>query len=299
MKEIKLIFLGTGSSIPSKARNTPATFLEYDGNGFLFDCGEGTQRQFRYANLNPGKVDKIFISHWHGDHVLGLPGLIQTLASSGYNKKLEIYGPEGTKNFIKKMFEVFVFAENIDLEIHEVKDGVALDEKEFFIESRRMEHGPPCNAYNFVLKGQRRIDKNKLGKLKIMAGPHLQKLKEGKDALVDGKKLKFKELTYLEKGKKVSIVMDTKINAKIVPFVKEADVLIIETSFSDELKDHAEEKKHMTASQVAEIAKKAQVGKVYLTHLSPRYNNPKIILEEARKKFKNSELARDLMEVKV
>ncbi len=298
-KEIKLTFLGTGDSIPSKTRNHSAFFLEYDGKGLLFDCGEGTQRQFRQGDKNIMDIDYIFISHWHGDHVLGLPGLIQTLVFCGYNKKLVIIGPEGTKKFMSEMFKVFVFSGKLDFEIHEVKHGKILNKEDFFVESERMDHGIACNAYSFVIKEQIRIDKKKLSKLKLKPGAYLGKIKQGKDVMVEGKKIRYKDITYVEAGKKISIVMDTKMNSRIVPFVKQADALIIESGFGEDLKEKAEEHKHMSSKQVGEIAKKAKIGKLYLTHLSSRYKDQKEILNEVKKYFKNVELAKDLMEITI
>src|SRR3989344_5818854 len=209
---IKLTFLGTSDSIPTAKRNHPAMLLDFDGEHMLFDCGEGTQRQFRKAERNPGCVSRIFISHWHGDHILGLPGLLQTLSLIGHEKNIQIYGPKNTKYFMKKIFETFVFVDKFPLEVHEIdKKGIIVDEKDFYVEAEKMNHGTPTLAYKFVKKGHMRIDKKKLEKLKIPEGKHLQKLKEGKDIIVDGKKYKAKELTYRDDDVVVSIVLDTKM----------------------------------------------------------------------------------------
>ena len=298
---IKLTFLGTSDSIPTAKRNHPGILLDFDGEHILFDCGEGTQRQFRKAGLNPSKVNRIFITHWHGDHVLGLPGLLQTLGLTGHEKNMKLYGPRNTKYFMKKLFETFVFVDKFPLEVLEItKKGIVVDEKDFLIECELMTHGTPTLAYKFVKKGHLRIDKDKLKKLKIPEGKHLQQLKDGKDISINGKKYKSKELTYRDNGVVVSIVMDTKLNDKIVPFVKDSDVLVIESSFSDELRDKASEHLHLTSKQVGEIAKKANVKKLILTHISQRYeSNLNEILNEAKKIFKNVELARELESVEV
>ena len=115
-----IVFLGTSSMVPTKERNHSSVFLKYQGEGILFDCGEGTQRQLKIAGVSPTEVTKLFISHWHGDHVLGIPGLIQTLAGSNYTKELEIYGPAGTKRRMEAMFEVFVFDKKIAMKAHDV-----------------------------------------------------------------------------------------------------------------------------------------------------------------------------------
>jgi ribonuclease Z len=221
---LKLTFLGTSDAIPSLERNHTSLLLETQTESILIDCGEGTQRQFRKARLNPCKINRILITHWHGDHVLGLSGLLQTLSFSEYNKELFIYGPKGTKEFIKNLLKTFIFQGECKIHVEEVK-GKFLETPEFYIEAEEMSHGIPCNAYNFVEKTQIRIDKEKLNKIKI-DGPILKKLKQGKDIVVEGKKYLAKNLTYKQEGKKISFVLDTSFNKKIIPFVKCADLLV-------------------------------------------------------------------------
>ena len=297
MKEkIKLTFLGTSDAVPSASRNHSAILLSYYGENILVDCGEGTQRQFRKARLNPCKIDKILITHWHGDHVLGLPGLMQTLALIGYNRKLEIYGPRGTKDKIKKMFETFVFVDNIDFKIKEVpSSGNFFETDDFILSTKKMIHKTVCNAYCFKEKDKIKIDKQKLKKTGLPEGIHIQKLKECKDIIFRGKKYKSKDMTFVEPGKKVCFVLDTRDNERIVDFVKDSDLFVCEACFSSELEEHAKEHTHLTASQAGEIAKRGNVGKLVLTHISQRYeNNFKLILEEAKRNFKNVHLVRDL-----
>ncbi|MBI2044648.1 ribonuclease Z [Candidatus Pacearchaeota archaeon] len=296
---IKLTFLGTADQIPSADRNHTAILLTYEGENILVDCGEGTQRQFRKAGLNPGKITRILITHWHGDHILGLPGLLSTLSLSGYNKKLYIYGPKGTKEFVRELLRVFGFKRNYEIVAEDVS-GKFFENEDFYLEAESMEHGIPCNAYSFVKEGQVRIDKSKLKKYKIKEGPHLAELKKGKDITYEGKKYKAKDLTYEDEDRKVSFVLDTRDNKKIIPFVEDADLLVCESSFEKELEKQAEEHLHLTSEQAGEIAKKAKVKKLVLTHLSQRYErNTKQILNEAKKIFKDTVVVRDfdVMEV--
>ncbi len=297
--KIKLTFLGTSDAIPSADRNHTAILLTYEGENMLIDCGEGTQRQFRKAKLNPCKTTRILITHWHGDHILGIPGLLQTLALSGYNKTLYIYGPKGTKKFIREIFKTLIFSGKIKLEVKEV-NGKFFENKDFYLESEKMTHGPPCNAYCFVKKGQIRIDKNKLKKSKLGPGKYLQKLKLGKDITYKGKKYKAKNFTFTEGDKKICFVLDTNLNKKIIPFVKNSDLLIMESTFDSSLQKRAKEYKHMTAKQAAEAAKKSKSKKLVLTHVSQRYKaKPKKILNEAKKVFKKTTIAKDLDVVEV
>jgi len=296
---IKLTFLGTSAAIPSAEKNHTAILLTYYGENILVDCGEGTQRQFRKAGLNPCKITRILITHWHGDHILGIPGLLKTLALSGYNKTLFIYGPRGTKIMMKALLKLFAFKGEYPIKVEEV-DGKFFETKEFYLKAKKMTHGVPCNAYIFVKKGQIRIDKQKLKKTKLPSGPLLQKLKHGKNISHKGKKYLAKDLTFEEGDKKISFVLDTSMNRQVASFVKDSDLLICEANFSSEDKVKAEEYKHLTARQAAEIAKKSKSKKLLLTHISQRYeNNLKKILDEAKKVFKNSHLVKDLDVVEV
>lgn len=298
---IKLTFLGTAGAVPSAKRNHTGILLSYGSENILIDCGEGIQRQFRKARLNLCKVTRILITHWHGDHVLGLPGLMQTLAFSDYKKTLHIYGPKGTEKYMKKMLETFVFVNKISLKIHEVdKEGIFLDEEDFYLESKKMTHGIYCNAYCFVKKGKLRINKQKLTKSGLPSGPILSKLKQGEDIVYQGKKYKAKDLTYMADSVKICFVMDTSLNKKIVPFVDDSDLLVAEATLGSELESIAEERKHLTSKQAAEIAKKAKVKKLAITHVSQRYDKDfSQILKQAKEIFKKSYLVEDLEIIEV
>lgn len=297
-EDIKIIMLGTSASIPSASRNPTSILLQYKNENILIDCAEGTQRQMRKAKLNPMKVNKILITHWHGDHVLGMPPLFQTMVLMDYNKEMNIFGPKKTKEFLKSFVEVFAPVFKFKAKTHEVaKKGIFFETKDYYLEAEQMNHGIPVNAYNFVIKDKIRIDKKALKKSKLPQGKHLAQLSNGKDITYKGKKYKAKDLTYIEKGKKVSFVLDTLNNKKIIPFVKNADLLIIESSFSDEFKDLAKEHLHLTAFQDGEIAKKANVKKLVLTHISQRNeHNTQPLLKEAKKNFKNTHIAKDFDE---
>jgi ribonuclease Z len=297
--KMKLIFLGTSGAVPSVKRNHPSMLLSYKKENILVDCGEGTQRQFRKARISPLKTTRILITHWHGDHILGIPGLLQTLSLNDYRKTLFIHGPKGIKKNMNNLIKAFPSVMGIKIKVQEV-DGKFLETKEFYIESKKMSHGIPTNAYAFVKKGQRRIDKKKLSKSKLPSGSLLQRLKKGKNITYKGKKYLAKNLTYKEGEKKISFVLDTTLNRNIVPFVKNSDLLVIESTYSDEARARAKEYKHMTVKQDAEIARKARVKKLFLTHLSGRYEkNPEKILKEAKKIFKSSYLAKDLDVVEI
>jgi len=289
---LKVIFLGTSDAIPSVERNHTSILLETRTENILIDCGEGTQRQFRKAELNPCKINRILITHWHGDHVLGLPGMLQTLSFSSYNQELFIYGPKGTKEFVKSMLNTFIFQGKCKIHVEEVK-GKFLETPDFYIEAEEMTHGIPCNAYNFIEKDKIRIHSEKLAKTPLK-GAIIKKLQESKDITFLGKKYLAKNLTYKEKGKKISFILDTSFNNRIIPFIKEADLLICESQFGEDFKELAEKYHHLSVNQVVEIAKKAKCKKLVLTHISQRYSkNLDLILKDAKKSFKETILAKD------
>jgi ribonuclease Z len=300
MENMKITFLGTGSSIPTKTHNHSAVLISYKDERMLVDCGEGTQRQFKYADLSPTKLTRIFITHWHGDHVLGIPGLLQTLSLNNYQKTLQIYGPRGTKHFMSKMFETFVFFGKINIEINEVQPGKVLETKDLLIEAAAMEHGSNCLAYSFIEKEKIRLDKKKLKKLKIPNSPLIGELQAGKDIVFNGKKIKAKSISYIQPQRKITIILDTRINEIAPKFAKDADVLIVESSHEASREEEAYEFHHLTSNQAATIAKKAKAKALYLTHLSQRYEyKEKKLEQEAKKIFKNSKLAKDLMVVEI
>ncbi len=300
-EKIKITFLGTSDAIPSARRNHSAILLNYKDENILIDCGEGTQRQFRKAELNPCKISRLLITHWHGDHVLGIPGLLQTLSLSGYNKILYIYGPRGTKQYMENIMKAFKFVGKYEIKVEEIfNKGKFLETSDFYLEAEQMEHGISANAYNFVIKDKIRIDKKKLEKSKLPEGAHIQELKKGKDISYQGKKYKAKDFTYSEEGKKISVVLDTAMNPRIEGFVKDAELFICESSFGSELEKEARERMHMSVNQTASVAKKAKIKKLILTHISSRYEkNLNQILNEAKKIFKESYLVKDLDVVEV
>ncbi len=299
---IPITFLGTGSAVPTARRNHISILLQYNQENILIDCGEGTQRQFRKAHLNPCKLTRLLITHWHGDHILGIPGLLQTLALNGYNKTLHIYIPKGTRHHLETIFRMFVFIGSIKYEVHEVDSGVFLENADFKLEAAHMEHRTHTLAYSFTEKERIRINKAKLNKLKIK-GKIIAELAKGRSIVWKGKKIKASSLTYRQPQKKIVFVLDTKMNENIVRLAKDADLLISEATFledSDNGANLARENFHLTAKQAAQAAKKAKAKKLILTHLSQRYEaNPNVILREAKKVFRNTSIAEDFMQTEV
>lgn len=297
---MKITFLGTSEATPTAKKSQTAMLLEYENENVLIDCGEGTQRQLKIARLNPCKLTRILITHWHGDHILGIPGLLQTLALNNYNKTLHLYGPQGTKHFMSLILKMFIFYGKFKLELHEIeKNGPFLETGAFVLSAYKMIHFTPCLAYCFEEKDRRRIKVEFLKKIGLKPGPLVGQLQQGKPITFNSKKISPALATEIKKGKKIAFVLDTAINKNCIIAAKDADVLVSEAAFLEtEHLDKAKERCHLTAAQAARIAKQAKVKGLLLTHISQRYaKNEKVILEEAKKIFNNSRLAEDFMKI--
>lgn len=297
---MQITFLGTSAMVPTKERNHPGFLLSYKDQGILFDCGENIQRQLKIAGISPTKITKILISHWHGDHVLGLPGLIQTLGNGDYERTLKIYGPAGTKEFMKNVFKAFVFDKKlIEIEVEEVKDGVFFENKDFKLEAFEMEHGIKTVGYSFIEEEKRKINLSFVKKLGIPDGPLLGKLQANKSITWKGKKVTPKEAAYVVEGRKLAYIPDTLPCKNCVVLAKDADILVCEATYTSELEEKAEEYRHLTAKQAAIIASQAGVKKLVLTHFSQRYKNTQELEEDAKTYFSNVLCAKDFMKIKM
>jgi len=297
---IELTFLGTSSMVPTKERNHSSILINFKGNNILVDCGEGTQRQLKFAGLSASKINKILITHWHGDHVLGLPGLIQTLAANGYDKTLEIYGPKGTKGKFMHLFKAFEFDQSrINMKIIEIQKGRFFENDDFGLEVLPLEHGIITLGYNFVEKDRRRIDLKKAEKLGLKEGPSLGKIQDGKTISLNGKKINPDDISYVVKGKKITLVSDTLPCKNAYKLAENSDLLVCEATYKSELEEKGEEYYHMTAKQAAAIANKSNVKQLVLTHISARYKEGKEVEEDAKDVFDNVKCAYDLMKIEL
>ena len=285
--------------VPTKERNHIGVLLSYKNESILFDCGEGIQRQLKHANISSTKITKIVISHWHGDHVLGIPGLMYSLAATEYKKTLEIYGPKGTKEFMRHLIKGFAFKGDLDYKIHEIKEGYIFENDEFRIDAKELDHSTLCFGYSFIEKDRLNIDIDYLKKFKLSNHPILKKLKEGKDITWKGKKISAKKATILVKGKKISLISDTAYSKKAISLAKDSDLVICESTYLSENEDKAKEYKHLTAKQAADIAKKAKAKELILTHFSQRYKNVKDMYKEAKLVFKKVKCAEDFMTLEI
>lgn len=296
---MEIVFLGTACMQPTKERNHSVTFISYKDEGILLDCGEGSQRQLKIADIKVTKITKILISHWHGDHVLGLPGLLQTMAANEYNGALDIYGPSGSKKYMENLFKTFMPHELINYKVHEISSGVFFENEDYALEAISLEHGVPCIGFNFIEKDRRRIKIDAVKKLGMSEGPNLGKLQKGQSITFKGKKITPDDVSYIVKGKKVSFICDTGLCNACYELAKDADLLISEAVFSSKQEEKATDYKHLTAKQAALIASKANAKKLILTHFSQRYKDINEILDDAKDYFSDVVCAYDFMKVKL
>lgn len=294
---MQLTFLGTSCMMPTKERNPSAMYLEFKGEGILFDCAEGTQRQMRICGISLAKVHKILISHWHGDHILGLPGLLLTIASLELNRKVEIFGPRGSKKAFQQLFGGIEFEHKFNITITEVDEGKFYENEYYLLESMPMKHPVPCVGYSFVEKDRRRINVETVKKLGIPDGPLLGKLQRGETVEWKGKKVHADDVTRTIKGRKLTFITDTIPNKNCTTLAANSDILVIDSTYTSELADKAKEHGHLTALEAAQIASQAGVKKLILTHFSARYKNTIELEKDAQTAFDNVISAHDFMRI--
>ncbi len=297
---MEITFLGTSSAVPSKHRNHAGIIIKYFKDTLLFDCGEGTQRQLTYAKISPMKINKIFITHFHGDHVLGLAGLIQSMGFRGREEDLDIYGPKGLGKIINAAFKIGYFQLNYNINIHEIGEGIVVETDEYIIRSIIAEHNIDNISYSVYEKKKPRFLREKAIELGVPVGPAFGKLHNGQEVEVNGKVIKPEQVLGPPRdGKKVTYSGDTRPCENLIELARDSDVLIHEATYEYADLDKAIEHCHSTSKEAAEIAKEANVKLLALTHISPRYTTDLNIKNEAREIFENTVVVNDFTEIKI
>lgn len=300
---IEIVFLGTSCMVPTKERNVQGIFLSYHKEGLLIDCGEGTQRQMEIAGINRNRVTRVLISHWHGDHVSGLVGLIQTLGnwSKEEPKTLYLYGPKGTKAHLAHLLKSCVFENKLSLVVQELdakKPKVFLETDDFVVLAANLQHTVPCLGFRFAEKDKRKMNKKKLAKFGIR-GPLVGRLQAGFSIRVKSETITPDQVSSMVAGKIVSFVLDTGLCRNATELAREADLLVSEATLGSALESRAAKFKHLTARQAGQIANKAEAKQLILTHISPRYKTSSEVLEDVTKVYPNAKVAYDFMKVKL
>lgn len=300
-----LTILGFNSAIPTATSSTTAQLLEMEERSFLIDCGEGTQVQLRKAKAKFSRINHIFISHLHGDHCFGLPGLIASFRLLGRETPLHVYGPKGIKKMLETIFTITETHRGFEVVYHELDKNYSekiYEDKRVEVYTIPLNHRIYCNGYLFREKPKERH----LNIQEIMKYPEIEvcdyhNLKLGKDfVLEDGYKLKNELLTTApDKGVSYAFCSDTRYLESIVPIIKGVDVLYHEATFLQDLKEMAEYTGHTTALEAARIARKANVKKLIVGHFSNRYANLSVFTDEARQIFPETYLPKALEPLKI
>lgn len=302
---MEIIFFGTGAGLPSKQRNVSSlaiSLLEELNSVWLFDCGEGTQHQLLHTNVRPKKINKIFISHLHGDHIFGLPGLISSRSFLGGDDLLTIYGPVGIKSYIETSLEISDTHITYPLEIIEVSDEVVFENESFIVLCHVLDHRILSYGFRIVEKDKRgALLVDKLKEAGITPGPIYKQIKEKDTVLLpNGKELNTIPFHGpVKKGRKITILGDTRYSRTHEQFVSDSDVLIHEATFDQSKADLAKKYFHSTTVEAATLARDSGVKKLILNHISSRYqiNDMTYFLAEARQIFPDTLIARDFLKV--
>jgi len=299
---MELVFLGTGASIPTKSRNSSSIALIREGEILLFDCGEGTQRQMICAHVGFRNKMRIFITHMHGDHTLGLLGLIQTLSLLGRRKELQIYGPPGIETFLSSALSSLGVKTRFPLDTREVHPGTILEEPGYTIEAVKADHTEESYSLGLLEKERPgRFNVQRAVEIGIPKGPIRTQIQQGRTAVLeDGTVVEPEDVLGPSRpGRKIVYSGDTRPCTEVTGLAQGADLLIHEATYDDSLEDMAAEMGHSTPSQAASIARKAMVRRLILTHISARYQDPQLLLTQAKMRFPDVEVAEDLKRVKI
>lgn len=300
-----LTILGFNSAIPTINSSPTAQLLEMEERHFLIDCGEGTQVQLRKAKARFSKINHIFISHLHGDHCFGLPGLIASFRLLGRETPLHVYGPKGIKEMLETIFRITETHKGFEVVYHELESNVSekiYEDKRVEVFTIPLDHRIYCNGYLFREKPkERHLNMKEIAKYREIEVCDYNNLKAGKDfELSDGYVLKNEILTTSpSKSVSYAFCSDTRFLETVVPIIENVDVLYHESTFLHDLKEMADYTGHTTALEAARIARMANVGKLILGHFSNRYGDLTVFTEEARAIFPNTYLPKALEAVKI
>lgn len=304
---LDILFLGTGAGIPAKLRNVTSIalkLLEERGAIWLFDAGEATQHQILHTSIKPRRIEKVFITHLHGDHIYGLPGLLASRSFQGGESEVTVYGPKGLKEYITTSLSVSQTYLKYLLKIVEIDSGVVFEDEQFIVEAQLLDHGIPSYGYRIVEKDKPgTLLADKLVEAGVKPGPIFRKIKEGESVTLEDGSMIIPEdfLGPDQKGRIVTILGDTRYCDNAISLAQDADLLIHEATFSKGEEKLAHDYFHSTTHQAAEVARLAGSRKLCLTHISSRYDrqNWQELVAEAQEIFHNTEIAEDFKEINI
>lgn len=290
-----LTILGCSSQQPTRFRNHGAYLLRWNNEGLLFDPGEGTQRQFIFANIAPTVVNRIFISHFHGDHCLGLGSILMRLNLDKVTHPIHCYYPASGKKYFDRLRYGSIYHEMINVIEHPVSQaGLVEDNGNFRIEAAFLEHGVENIGWRITEANTRKFDNEKLASYGIK-GVLVKELQEKGSIIIDGQKIGLDQVSWIRHGDTFAIVIDTLPCQSAIDLARNATLFVCESTYLEEHKELAKLHHHLTAKQAAQIAKEAGAKELILTHFSARYLNLKTFEQEARTVFPNTHVADDLI----
>ena len=288
-----LTILGCSSQQPTRLRNHGAYLLRWNQQGFLFDPGEGTQRQFIYADISPTCVNRIFISHFHGDHCLGLGSMLMRLNLDKVEHPIHCYYPASGKVYFNRLRYGTIYHDHVRVIEHPIKEaGIIHEDENFTIEAAFLDHGVDNVGYRIKEADAVKFEKEKLVQRGIK-GPLVKELEAKGELTIDGKTVRLEEVSWMREGDVFAVVIDTKPCQSAIDLAKGAKLFLCESTYLEEHRNLAINHGHMTAKQAAEIAKQADVQQLIVTHFSARYRNLAPFVEEAKTIFPHVDVADD------
>ena len=298
---MQIVFLGTSGSWPTPKRNVSAIAVKRGPEVLLFDCGEGTQRQFMLSTLSFMQVTRIFLTHFHGDHFVGLPGLVQSMSMNGRDAPLDVYGPRGVEQLVTELLSLGYFTPGFQVRAKELAAGASLDCGDYAVTGFEAVHTVPGLSYMLEEKARPgRFSLERAKELGIPEGPLYSRLQAGEAVKAHGREFRPEDVMGPpRRGRKIVYTGDSMPNDALIERARGADVLIHDATSDAALEEKANRYGHSSSRQAAEVASKAGVGLLVLTHLSPRYEDPSTILADAKAVFENVRIAEDFTEIEV
>jgi ribonuclease Z len=304
---MRIVLLGTSSAVPTLTRGLSATAVIRDGDVFLFDCGEGTQLQLMRSGVKRSRIHSIFIGHLHGDHLYGIAGLLSTMHLDGREEPLNVFGPEGIRNYLNASFRTADLQFRFGLRVQEFPRGFrgrVLDEREFYVDALPLDHSIFCLGWRLQEKTKAgTFNLEEAQALGIPRGPMYRRLQQGESVTLEDGRIVRPEMVLgaPRPGKSVVYCLDTQFSDRSIELAENCTALIHESTFGPDGVDLARDRKHATMEDAARVAKEANVGQLVATHFSSRYDNRQVVKigNDARAIFENITVGRDLLEVEI
>lgn len=298
----RIITLGTSSASPTSSRNVSAVLYIFDGTTILFDCGEGTQHRIAQSPVRASTIEAICITHLHGDHVYGVPGLLATLGMQGRERPLVVCGPPGIRTYLERTIAATYLRLPYQLSIVESSSGVAISRDDFTITALPLEHTVPCVGYRLEEpERDGKFDVTRARVLGVPDGPLFGELQHGRDVtLADGRVVCSSEVVGAKRGgRAIAYCSDTRPCANGIALARGVDLLIHEATYGEDLVSEAMARLHSTAREAATVARDSGALRLLLTHFSSRYEDPEALAAEAREIFPATTAAHDFHELAV